>query len=63
MFYVLEDAEFVRYLPASSPGESRLTLETVDASAWHNLEMRPADVRPVVVDQRVVRLAEVFSGV
>jgi tetratricopeptide (TPR) repeat protein len=63
VFYVLEDAEFVRYLPASALGEAPLTLEAVDAAAWHNLETRPADVRPVVVDQGTVRLAEAFSGV
>ena len=63
VFYVLEDAEFVRYLPASALGESRLPPETVDTSTWHNLEKRPADVRPVVVDQGVVRLAEAFPGV
>ncbi|AFE07238.1 hypothetical protein COCOR_06952 [Corallococcus coralloides DSM 2259] len=63
VFYVLEDAEFVRYLPASALKEAGLTLEAVDAAAWHNLELRPADVRPVVIDQGVVRLAEAFSGV
>ena len=63
VFYVLEDAEFVRYLPASALGESGLTLEAVDAAAWRNLEAHPADVRPVVIDQGEVRLAEAFSGV
>ncbi|TSC29299.1 tetratricopeptide repeat protein [Corallococcus sp. Z5C101001] len=63
VFYVLEDAEFARYLPASALGEAGLTPEAVDAAAWHHLEARPADVRPVVIDQGEVRLAEAFSGV
>ncbi|RKH44966.1 tetratricopeptide repeat protein [Corallococcus sicarius] len=63
VFYVLEDAEFVRYLPASALVDSALTLEAVDAAAWRNLEAHPADVRPVVIDQGEVRLAEAFSGV
>ncbi|RKH01992.1 tetratricopeptide repeat protein [Corallococcus sp. CA053C] len=63
VFYVLEDAEFVRYLPASALVDSGLTLEAVDAAAWRNLEAHPADVRPVVIDQGEVRLAEAFSGV
>ncbi|RKH19673.1 tetratricopeptide repeat protein [Corallococcus sp. CA047B] len=63
IYYVLEDAEFVRYLPASALVASGLTLEAVDAAAWRNLEAHPADVRPVVIDQGEVRLAEAFSGV
>ncbi|MFB1481775.1 tetratricopeptide repeat protein [Corallococcus sp. RDP092CA] len=63
VFYVLEDAEFVRYLPASALEDAGLTLEAVDAAAWHNLEARPVDVRPVVIDQGEVRLAEAFSGI
>ncbi|NPD27260.1 tetratricopeptide repeat protein [Corallococcus exiguus] len=63
VFYVLEDAEFVRYLPASALKDAGLTLEAVDSAAWHNLELRPADVRPVVIDQGEVRLAEAFSGI
>ncbi|RKH50173.1 tetratricopeptide repeat protein [Corallococcus sp. AB050B] len=63
VFYVLEDAEFVRYLPVSALKDAGLTAEAVDAAAWHNLELRPADVRPVVIDQGEVRLAEAFSGI
>jgi hypothetical protein len=62
VFYVLEDAEYVRYLPESALGASGLTAEAVDRAAWRNLEARPAPVRPVVVDRGVVRLAETFSG-
>lgn len=62
VFYVLEDPEYVRYLPASSLQPLGLTVEAVDSTAWRNLEARPAPVRPVVVDRGVVRMAETFSG-
>jgi tetratricopeptide (TPR) repeat protein len=63
VFYVLEDADFVRYLPETALAPSGLTAEAVDAAAWRNLEAGPAPVRPVLVDQGEVRLAEAFSGV
>jgi hypothetical protein len=62
VFYVLEDPEYVRYLPESSSKSLGLTVEAVDSAAWSNLETSPAPVRPVVVDRGVVRLAETFSG-
>ncbi|WP_224249951.1 tetratricopeptide repeat protein [Hyalangium gracile] len=62
VFYVLEDAEYVRYLPESALAATGLTVDTVDRAAWRNLEAKPAPVRPVVVDRGVVRLAETFSG-
>ncbi len=62
VFYVLEDAEYVRYLPESTLGSAGLTVEAVDGAAWRNLEAHPAPVRPVVVDRGQVRLAEAFSG-
>ncbi|MCE9673612.1 hypothetical protein LY474_37990 [Myxococcus stipitatus] len=63
VFYVLEDAEFVRYLPESALRAAGLTLETVDAAAWRNLEASPAPVRPVLVEEGDLRLAEARSGV
>ncbi len=62
VFYVVEDPEYVRYLPESSLKAAGMTMEAVDAAAWRNLETRPAPVRPVVVDRGVVQLAETFSG-
>ena len=62
VFYVLEDADFVRYLPESALAPTGLTAEAVDAAAWRNLEASPTPVRPVLVDQGEVRLAEAFSG-
>jgi hypothetical protein len=62
VFYVLEDAEYVRYLPESALAATGLTAEKVDSAAWRNLETHPAPVRPVVVDRGAVRLAETFSG-
>ncbi|MCY1019978.1 tetratricopeptide repeat protein [Pyxidicoccus sp. MSG2] len=62
VFYVLEDADFVRYLPESALAPVGLTAEAVDAAAWRNLEASPAPVRPVLIDQGEVRLAEAFSG-
>ncbi|NTX65782.1 tetratricopeptide repeat protein [Myxococcus sp. CA051A] len=62
VFYVLEDADFVRYLPESALGSAGLTREAVDTAAWRNLEAHPAPVRPVVIDRGEVRLAESFSG-
>ncbi|WP_224370581.1 tetratricopeptide repeat protein [Hyalangium versicolor] len=62
VFYVLEDAQYVRYLPESVLGANGLTVEAVDGAAWRNLEAQSAPVRPVVVDRGVVRLAETFSG-
>ncbi len=62
VFYVLEDAEYVRYLPESALGPMGLTAEAVDRAAWRNLEAAPAPVRPVVLDRGEVRLAEAFSG-
>lgn len=62
VFYVLEDPEYVRYLPESTLKSARLTVEAMDSAAWRNLEARPVPVRPVVVDRGVVRLAETVSG-
>ncbi len=62
VFYVLEDAEFVHYLPGDSLGPAGLSAEEVDALAWRNLEAHPAPVRPVVLDEGQVVLAESFSG-
>jgi tetratricopeptide (TPR) repeat protein len=62
VFYVLEDAELLRYLPVAALGPAGLSAEGVDAVAWRNLEAHPAPVRPVVVDQGQVVLAESFSG-
>jgi tetratricopeptide (TPR) repeat protein len=62
VFYVLEDAEYVRYLPESALGVVGLTAEAVDQAAWRNLEAAPAPVHPVVLDRGEVRLAEAFSG-
>ncbi|MBZ4419381.1 tetratricopeptide repeat protein [Myxococcus sp. RHSTA-1-4] len=62
VFYVLEDADFVRYLPESALAPAGLTAEAVDAAAWRNLEACPASVRPVLIDKGEVRLAEAFSG-
>ncbi|WP_426754818.1 tetratricopeptide repeat protein [Myxococcus sp. Y35] len=62
VFYVLEDAEFVRYLPEAALAPAGLTLESADAAAWRNLSSNVAPVRPVLVDQGEVRLAEAFSG-
>ncbi|NOJ77606.1 tetratricopeptide repeat protein [Myxococcus xanthus] len=62
VFYVLEDAEFVRYLPEAALAPAGLTPESADAAAWRNLSSRLAPVRPVLVDQGEVRLAEAISG-
>jgi tetratricopeptide (TPR) repeat protein len=62
VFYVLEDAELLRYLPRAALGPAGLSAEAVDAVAWRNLEAHPAPVRPVVVDEGQVVLAESFSG-
>ncbi|MFY0571213.1 tetratricopeptide repeat protein [Archangium lansingense] len=62
VFYVLEDAEFVHYLPGDALGPAGLSAEAVDALAWRNLEAHPAPVRPVVLDEGQVVLAESFSG-
>jgi tetratricopeptide (TPR) repeat protein len=62
IFYVLEDPEYVRYVPESVVKSAGLTVEAVDGAAWRNLEAHPAPVRPVVVDRGVVRLAETYSG-
>jgi len=62
VFYVLEDAELLRYLPAAALGPAGLSAETVDGWAWRNLEASPAPVRPVVLDEGQVVLAESFSG-
>ncbi|HZI10038.1 MAG TPA: tetratricopeptide repeat protein [Myxococcus sp.] len=62
VFYVLEDADFVRYLPESALAPAGLTAEAVDAAAWRNLEASPAPVKPVIIDGGEVRLAEAHSG-
>jgi thioredoxin-like negative regulator of GroEL len=62
VFYVLEDAEYVRYLPESALGATGLTAEAVEQAAWRNLEAAPAPVHAVVLDRGEVRLAEAFSG-
>ncbi|HEX8701535.1 MAG TPA: tetratricopeptide repeat protein [Myxococcaceae bacterium] len=62
VFYVLEDAEYVRYLPVASLEALGMTAEEVDGAAWRNLEASPAPVHPVVLDRGELRLAEAFSG-
>ncbi|HYO58625.1 tetratricopeptide repeat protein [Archangium sp.] len=62
VFYVLEDPEFVHYLPEASLGPAGLSGEVVDAVAWRNLEAHPAPVRPVALDEGQVVLAETFRG-
>jgi hypothetical protein len=62
VFYVLEDPEYVRYLPESALKPAGLTVEGADGAAWRNLEAHPAPVHPVVVDRGAVRVAETFSG-
>lgn len=62
VFYVLEDAEYVRYLPESLLQAMGLTAQQVDGAAWRNLEASPAPVHPVVLDRGEPRLAEAFSG-
>ncbi|PTL84334.1 hypothetical protein DAT35_11950 [Vitiosangium sp. GDMCC 1.1324] len=62
VFYVLEDPEFVHYLPEASLAPAGLSVEAVDARAWRNLEAQPAPVRPVVLDEGQVVLAETLSG-
>lgn len=62
VFYVLEDADFVRYLPESALAPSGLSPEAVDEAAWRNLASKPAPVHPVVVDRGEVHLTETFSG-
>ena len=62
VFYVLEDAEYVRYLPEVTLEALGLTAEAVDQAAWRNLEASPAPVHPVVLDRGELRLAEAFSG-
>ncbi|AGC48220.1 hypothetical protein MYSTI_06948 [Myxococcus stipitatus DSM 14675] len=62
VFYVLEDADFVRYLPESALGPAGLTPEAVDEAAWRNLSAHTAPVHPVVIDRGEVHLAETFSG-
>ena len=62
VFYVLEDAEFVRYLPEAALAPAGLSPAAADAAAWRNLASRLAPVRPVRVDQGEVRLAEAPSG-
>ncbi|MFL5358285.1 tetratricopeptide repeat protein [Archangium sp.] len=62
VFYVLEDPELVHYVPEAALGQLGLSAEAVDARAWSNLEVLPAPVRPVVLDEGQVVLAESFSG-
>ncbi len=62
VFYVLEDPEFVRYVPESVRASAGLEADAVDAAAWRHLEAHPAALRPVVVERGEVRLAEAFSG-
>ncbi|MDY7232668.1 tetratricopeptide repeat protein [Hyalangium rubrum] len=62
VFFVLEDAQYVRYLPVSALETAGLSTEAVEQAAWRNLEAAPAPVHPVVLDRGMVRLAEAFSG-
>ncbi|WP_338023503.1 tetratricopeptide repeat protein [Archangium primigenium] len=62
VFYVLEDAAFVRYLPASALGAAGPSAAQVDAWAWRHLEAAPAPVRAVRVDAGQVVLARGAGG-
>jgi tetratricopeptide (TPR) repeat protein len=62
VFYVLEDAEFVRYLPEAALTSAGLTREGVDAAAWRNLGARPGGLRPVRLEGRQVVLADAPTG-
>lgn len=50
LFYVLEDPELVRYVPARLVKQRGLTLEEVHARAMENLAKQPVEVKRVRVD-------------
>jgi Flp pilus assembly protein TadD len=62
IFYVLEDAEFIRYLPEAALASAGLTREAVDAAAWRNLDARPGAVRPVSLEGGQLLLSESSTG-
>jgi hypothetical protein len=63
IFYVLEDPEYVRYLPAGLLDAHGLSLEEVDRAAFAALEAAPAPVRAVQVLSGRLLAAVSASGV
>ncbi|AKQ63657.1 Tetratricopeptide repeat domain protein [Myxococcus hansupus] len=62
IFYVLEDAEFVRYLPESALAPAGLTPDSADAAAWRNLSSHVAKVGCVLIDQGQIRPSKALTG-
>ncbi|MFP2957975.1 tetratricopeptide repeat protein [Myxococcus sp. 1LA] len=62
IFYVLEDAEFVRYVPESALAPAGLTPESADAAAWRNLSSHVASVGCVLIDQGQIRPSKALTG-
>lgn len=51
VFYVIEDPELVRYVPAGSLAARGIELEALDAAAFARLEARAVPLRPVQIVQ------------
>lgn len=62
IFYVLEDKELMRYLPASVLTSHRLALDTLDAAAWRNLERLPATVRAIALGNGQLQFSPTPTG-
>lgn len=63
VFYVLEDPELVRYVPEGVMGSYHLTLDELDAAAWRELGRKPAEPKPVRLEEGYIELAPEPTGV
>lgn len=63
IYFVLDDENLVRYLPAASLESRRISIDALDTAAWSNLSRRLATPRAVTVEQGEVRLADASVGI
>lgn len=62
VYYTLDDAEVVHYVPEGVLASYRLSLEQLDRAAWRNLDVKPAQVRPIALEDGHLRLCEAPTG-
>ncbi len=62
VFYVLEDAELVRYVPEAALGTHGVTLDDIDAAAWKRLDRLPTPVRTIALEAGRLRLTTDRTG-
>jgi hypothetical protein len=62
VFYVLEDAELVRYVPEHALDTHAVALGELDAAAWKRLDKLPTQVRAIALEGGQLKLSATPTG-